>query len=73
MSSAVTSSSAYVVGRSLAVIALIEYLQPTIANGLAAITPSYAGLLSKAAVVYLEFVAYSQGWISVPSSMHLSA
>lgn len=73
MSSSITSSSAYSIGRSLAVIAIIEYLRPTLNDLLYNVTGAYSGLISRAIIVYLQFLAYSQGWISIPSTMMLSA
>lgn len=67
------SSVPFSIGKSVAVIALIEYLGPVLGGVLAGVSPEWSGLIARAIVTYLEFAAYAQGWITIPSSMMLSA
>lgn len=55
--------------KSVAVISLIEYLRPFLANTASSISPTFAPLIAQALIVYLELAAYSQGWVTVPASL----
>lgn len=63
------SSTGYQVVRSLAVISAIDYLRPMIGGVVSNVAGGYTGILTDAIMTYLLFIAYSQGWISVPSGL----
>lgn len=67
------AGSPFTVGKSLAVISLIEYIGPSIARAIQGITGAYTALVAVAIVRYLEFAAYSQGLISIPANLLVSA
>ena len=73
MSFIAMQSTPLTVAKSVGVISLIEYMGPTIARALQNLVGGYAVLLARAIVLYLEFAAYNQGLISIPSNLLVSA
>lgn len=66
-------STPWTVGKSVGVIALLEYLGPMIAQMVANVSSQYAILVARSIVLYLELAAYNQGLISVPTNLLISA
>lgn len=73
MSSTIMNFPGYSIAKSVAVIGAIQYLTPMIHNLVSGVTTQYADIFTQAIITYLVFAAYSQGWISVPSSFLLGA
>ena len=68
-----TSSSAFTIARSVAVITAIQYTEVIIESILYNVAGGYANIVARSVVMYLLFAAYSQGWISIPANLLLSA
>lgn len=56
------------IGKSLAVIAAIEFFAQQMRTPISNLSPQYAGMISTALSIYLQFWAYRNGWIEIPAT-----